>query len=183
MGYIVIRGNSERLHDRGLVWTNLRCPVCKRAIKTSRMISPYYKGNLVCQGCKSLLYIELVNSKVVRYEVSTIKPSEVKMGRATSDRLGKDILKFGPTKKDKDLPTRDDVKVDSSQERDRVGIWITDNRTDKTIAEWWDDDAGQMFDDGFFKPGVWEHGEISGDAFVESVLDYAEYIGILKKNE
>jgi len=33
------------------------------------------------------------------------------------------------------------------------GIWITDNRTGKTIAEWWDEDAREMFEQGFFKPG------------------------------
>jgi len=65
---------------------------------------------------------------------------------------------------------RSDVSVDSWQERDRLGIWITDRRTDKVIAEWWDDDARQMFDDGFFKPGK----QLSG-----SVLDYAESVGLL----
>lgn len=65
---------------------------------------------------------------------------------------------------------RSDVSVDSWQERDRLGIWIIDRRTDKVIAEWWDDDARQMFEDGFFKPGK----QLS-----ESVLDYAESMGLL----
>jgi uncharacterized membrane protein (UPF0127 family) len=65
---------------------------------------------------------------------------------------------------------RSDVSVDSWQERDRLGIWITDRRTDKVIAEWWDDDARQMFEDDFFKPGK----QLS-----ESVLDYAESVGLL----
>ncbi len=65
---------------------------------------------------------------------------------------------------------RSDVSVDSWQERDRLGIWIIDRRTDKVIAEWWDDDARQMFEDGFFKPGK----QLS-----ESVLDYAESVGLL----
>jgi len=47
-----------------------------------------------------------------------------------------------------ELPTRYDVSVSSFVERDRLGIWLTDNRTDKLIAEWWDDDARQMFEDG-----------------------------------
>ena len=181
MGYVVVLGVSEKLHGRGLVWTNLRCPVCKRAIKVSRSLSPNYNGILQCQGCKSVLYLELVNSRVIKYEVREIRPPEVKMGRAKSDRLGKDILKFGPTQKNKDLPTRDEVTIGTSQERDNVDIYLTDNRTDKTIAEWRDDDARQMFEDGFFKPGDWSHGEITGNAFENSVLDYAEYIGILKK--
>ncbi|MBI2852758.1 MAG: DUF192 domain-containing protein, partial [Chloroflexi bacterium] len=51
-------------------------------------------------------------------------------------------------------PTRHDVTVETWQERDRLGIWITDKRTDKVIAEWWDEDAREMFEQGFFKPGV-----------------------------
>jgi len=77
-------------------------------------------------------------------------------------------------------PTRDDVTVQSWQERDRLGIWITDNRTDKTFAEWWDDEARQMFEDGFFKPGVPRYAtEKPSKEFVESVLDYAESVGLL----
>ena len=77
-------------------------------------------------------------------------------------------------------PTRDDVTVQSWQERDRLGIWLTDNRTDKTFAEWWDDEARQMFEDGFFKPGVPRYAtEKPGRGFVESVLDYAESVGLL----
>ena len=79
-------------------------------------------------------------------------------------------------------PARGDVSVGSWVERDRIGIWITDNRTDKTVAEWWDEDAAQMFEDGFFKPGR-IHGEtITGGEFEKSVLDYGEYIGILEKS-
>ena len=63
-----------------------------------------------------------------------------------------------------------------------MGIWITDNRTDKTFAEWWDEDARQMFEDGFFKPGVPRYAtEKPGREFVESVLDYAESMGMLAK--
>ena len=82
----------------------------------------------------------------------------------------------------KQTPTRDDVSVNSFVERDRLGIWITDNRTDKVIAEWWDDDAREMFEDGFFKPGVPQHSwEKPGREFVDSVLDYAENMGLLAK--
>ncbi len=65
---------------------------------------------------------------------------------------------------------RSDVSVESWQERDRLGIWITDRQTDRVIAEWWYGDARQMFEDGFFKPGK----QLS-----ESVLDYAESVGLL----
>lgn len=76
--------------------------------------------------------------------------------------------------------TRDDVTVETWQERDRLGIWITEKRTDKVIARWWDDEAREMFTDGFFKPGVPQRStEKPSRAFIESVLDYAEHIGIL----
>lgn len=79
-------------------------------------------------------------------------------------------------------PTRYDVRVDTTQERDRLGIWVTDTRTDKTIAEWWDDNARQMFEDGFFKPGVPQYSwEKPSPAFVDSVLDYLEDTGVLAK--
>jgi len=77
-------------------------------------------------------------------------------------------------------PTRHDVTVEAWQERDRMGIWITDKRTGKTIAEWWDEDAREMFEQGFFKPGVPRYSwEKPGREFVESVLDYAESVGLL----
>jgi len=79
-------------------------------------------------------------------------------------------------------PTRYDVSVDSWVERDRIGIWITDLRTSKTIAEWWDDKARAMFDEGFFKPATFTRsGELGGREFIESVLDYAESVGLLAK--
>jgi uncharacterized membrane protein (UPF0127 family) len=77
-------------------------------------------------------------------------------------------------------PTRHDVTVEAWQERDRLGIWITDSRTGKTIAEWWDEDAREMFEQGFFKPGVPQRTtEKPSRAFVDSVLDYAESVGFL----
>ena len=79
-------------------------------------------------------------------------------------------------------PTRDDVSVDSWAERDRIGIWVTDRKTNKTIAEWWDDDARQMFEDGFFKPATFtSSGELGGAQFIDSVLDYLEDVSILSK--
>lgn len=41
-------------------------------------------------------------------------------------------------------------RVDVWEERDRLSIVVYD-RDDKTVAEWWDDDARQMFEDGFFE--------------------------------
>ena len=86
------------------------------------------------------------------------------------------------TRRWKRKPTRDDVEVDTFQERDRLGIWITDKRTDRTIAEWWDDDAREMFEQGFFKPGVPQHSwEKPSREFVDSVLSYAEEVGLLAR--
>lgn len=76
-------------------------------------------------------------------------------------------------------PARNHATVHSWTERDRLGIWITDSRTDKTIAEWWDAAARRMFEDGFFKPGTVRNQELSGSAFENSVLDYAENMGML----
>ena len=83
-------------------------------------------------------------------------------------------------------PTREDVTVESWTERDRLGIWINEIRTDKTIAEWWDEEAREMFDEGFFKPAIFTRGgelipALGGAPFIDSVLDYAESIGLLAK--
>ena len=77
-------------------------------------------------------------------------------------------------------PARHDVTVEAWQERDRLGIWITDRRTDKVIAEWWDEDAREMFEQGFFKPGVPQRTtEKPSREFVDSVLNYAASVGLL----
>ena len=69
-------------------------------------------------------------------------------------------------------PTRDDVRVELWEERDRLHIGIQDKDTGDYYKSWWDDDARQMFEDGFFK---------RGPKLEESVLDYAEEMGILAK--
>jgi len=74
--------------------------------------------------------------------------------------------------KKKKTPTRDDVRVEVWEERDRLHIGIQDKETGDYYVSWWDDDARQMFEDGFFKrqPNL-----------EESVLAYAEEMGILSK--
>lgn len=110
----------------------------------------------------------------------------VKMGKMVSDAMlskknptlyglgGERLLPQTSRGKPFDLaqgkPTRSNVSVDYWEERDRLGIWITDKRTDKSIGEWWDEDAREMFEQGFFRPGK---------QLEESVLDYAESVGIL----
>jgi len=84
--------------------------------------------------------------------------------------------------KDVTRPTRDDVRVEAWQERDRLGIYVTDNRNEKTIIEWWDDNAREMFEQGWFKPGVPQYSwEKPTPEFVNSVLEYCEHIGVLRK--
>ncbi|MGH9317729.1 MAG: hypothetical protein ACRD1P_11570 [Thermoanaerobaculia bacterium] len=71
------------------------------------------------------------------------------------------------------LLKRSEVDVAVWEERDRLHIHIRDKKTQqRTIAEWWDDDARQMFEDGFFK---------SGRDLERSVLDYAEEMGLIAK--
>jgi len=72
----------------------------------------------------------------------------------------------------KDNPTRDDVRVEHWEERDRLHIGIQDKDSGDYYASWWDDEARQMFEDGFFerKPKL-----------EKSVLDYAEEMGILTR--
>jgi len=72
----------------------------------------------------------------------------------------------------KPLPTRDDVEVVKWEERDRLHIGIQDKETGDYYASWFDDEAREMFDQGFFK---------REPHLKESVLQYAEDMGILKK--
>ncbi len=74
--------------------------------------------------------------------------------------------------KKKKTPSRDDVRVELWEERDRLHIGIQDKETGAYYKSWWDDDARQMFEDGFFKRGA---------KLEESVLAYAEDMGILAK--
>lgn len=54
-------------------------------------------------------------------------------------------------------------------ERDRNSIIVTDNETDKTIWECWDEDCYSMVEDGWFK---W--GDSAG------VIDYLTDVGVIK---
>jgi len=85
----------------------------------------------------------------------------------------------GKTKPEPKL-TRNDVVVNAWQERDRLGIWVDNKWTGKTIAEWWDDAAHQLFEDGFFKQGVPQYSwDKPSPEFVDSVLNYLEYTKVL----
>jgi hypothetical protein len=66
-----------------------------------------------------------------------------------------------------------DTKLNVWEERDRLHVELVDKETEQhTFAEWWDDDARQMFEDGFFKRGKSMH---------QSVFDYANEMGMLTR--
>jgi hypothetical protein len=74
-------------------------------------------------------------------------------------------------------PGEEDVEVEMWFERDRAHVEIRDKKTGKTLAEWWDDDVRQMFEDGFFRG--W--GGYSGSPeLARSVIEYAKSVGILR---
>lgn len=60
--------------------------------------------------------------------------------------------------------------VDIWEERDRLSIVVTDSN-DNTVAEWWDDEARQMFEDGFFKAGIRK------EVLANSVIEYLKSMG------
>lgn len=45
--------------------------------------------------------------------------------------------------------TISNTRITVWQERDRLHIALEDMDTDKTLIEWWDEDAQQMIEDGF----------------------------------
>jgi hypothetical protein len=49
--------------------------------------------------------------------------------------------------------------------------WVRRGDCDISVADWWDDDARSMFEDGFFRPGR---------ALADSVIDYAADVGIIR---
>ncbi len=69
-----------------------------------------------------------------------------------------------------------DVEVDVWAERDRMHIWVKYEATHplkagETVMEWWDDEAREMFEDGFF----------DRRNLKSSVIRYCEDMGWLEK--
>lgn len=62
--------------------------------------------------------------------------------------------------------------VEVWEERDRchIALWRRWMNEDDIVSDWWDDDARQMFEDGFFK---------RGRQLAESVIAYAKEVGII----
>jgi hypothetical protein len=63
----------------------------------------------------------------------------------------------------------DEVEVDVWEERDNLTIRVVDRATDKQVAAWTDDDARQLFEDGFFRRQP--HLE-------QSVVEYLDHLGV-----
>lgn len=63
-------------------------------------------------------------------------------------------------------------RVEVWEERDRchIALWRSWKGNDDMVADWWDEDARQMFEDGFFK---------AGRGFESSVIAYAKEVGII----
>lgn len=66
-----------------------------------------------------------------------------------------------------DIPDADDLTVEVWEERDRLHIAVVDEMGEY-IAEWWDDEARQMFEDGFFA---------RGKGLESSVIEYVVEMG------
>lgn len=64
--------------------------------------------------------------------------------------------------------------VDIWEERDRVGILVTDDHSDNVVFEIWDDNVRQMFEDGFIKPGK---------ELKDSILSYLRVRKMIRKQE
>lgn len=72
-----------------------------------------------------------------------------------------------------------DLEIDVWEERDRLSIRVDDRKTGCRIAEWWDDDARQMFEDGFFKLGI-EHQPLAQTASPALKRSIAEYLDSMR---
>jgi len=70
--------------------------------------------------------------------------------------------------------TTERYRVEVWEERDRLGIWVTDEATGDVVFEVWDDDARQHFEDGFLKPGK---------ELKDSVLGYLRERKMIRKQE
>jgi len=70
---------------------------------------------------------------------------------------------------DEEVEEDSEIRVDTWFERDRASIVVY--KGDTEIAEWWDDDVRQMFEDGFFNNRNLE----------KSVIDYCKSVGIIRE--
>lgn len=74
-------------------------------------------------------------------------------------------------------PTLSDTTIAVWQERDRLHICLSRKSDDKTLVEWWDDDACQAIEDGFLSLkeailGSLERNVKQGGALHKSAFEY-----------
>lgn len=101
----------------------------------------------------------------------------------------------------RNIPLASNIVVDVWAERDRLHIRarLADEievpdiygygkthkikTSGRTIAEWWDEDAVAMFEDGFFKPGIIHRqlDQIASPELVESVRKYLVNVGMVRE--
>lgn len=74
--------------------------------------------------------------------------------------------------------TTNNTKLEVWSERDRFHIDLQD-LNGNTIAEWWDADAFQMFEDGFFDDKAFIMGRLHNKTKLHaSVVEYANSVGL-----
>lgn len=131
----------------------------------------------------SMTCLSVDERSVLKKELTYLKEQAEKVNFLYTSDAGSRILNllsnpqfylelYKPPGSSKAKPTRDDVRVEVWEERDRLHIGIQNKDTGEYLISWWDEDARQMFEDGFFK---------RGPALKESVLKYAEEKDILEK--
>lgn len=64
------------VEDRDGKQTDLLCLVCDEPIKLAKYIVANYKGEVVCQKCKSVLHLKLAYSQVAEYRIVKDKTAE-----------------------------------------------------------------------------------------------------------
>jgi len=127
---------------------------------TSSGIATYDKGSGQCQ------FISGLDSEIFTADLRD-QVTKMWQKRGPGPPVNPQAMNPTPPK-----PGREKVNVVKWEERDRLHIGIQDKETGDYYASWFDQEARDMFEDGFFK---------SGRQFEESVLQYAEDMGILEK--
>lgn len=74
-----------------------------------------------------------------------------------------------------------DTELNTWQERGRLHIALINRNNDRTIMEFWDEDAASLLDDGFLETsGIFGRISDSDRLLHESLYEYAVYLGCIK---
>ena len=80
----------------------------------------------------------------------------------------------------------DQTDLEHWAERDRLHVglrWKSEFKDGEMIADWWDEDAAQMFEDGFFSTKGHVLGRMINDAALHtSVYEYCRTMGMLPED-